>query len=95
MHDEEVVEPEEPQEDAALLAERETILADREAQRAVEQRQDREASISTWARRVHERSAQLHDQAEMAHRDAAELHALQAEHESRRPAEESPAETSE
>ncbi len=95
MDDAEVAEPEEPEEGAAVRAERETLLADREAQRAVEQRQDREASSSTWARRLHERAAQLHDQAEMAHRDAAELHTLQAEHESRHPAEESPAERSE
>lgn len=89
--DDEVAEPEE---EAAVLAGRETVLANREAQKAVDQRHDRDASVSTWARRLHEKAAELHDRAEMAHRDAAELHALGAEHEQGRPVAEPPAERS-
>jgi len=81
MDDAEVVEPEAKDAGAeqAALAAHETLLADQEGQRAVRQREDREASTSTWARRLHEKNAERHDRAEMGHRDAAELHTLQAE----------------
>jgi len=95
VDEDEAAGPDQPEGDAAVLAERESRLADREAQRAVARRQDKEASISTWARRVHERVAQLHDQAEMAHRDAAERHALVVEHASGHRTQELPVERSE
>ena len=65
--------------DAATRAAQETLLADREEQRARDQRQDGEASVSRWTRRVHERKAQVHDEVAMGHRDAAERYAALAE----------------
>ncbi len=72
---------------AATLAAQETLLADREEHRAKEQRHEGEASTSRWARRLHEKRAEIHDQSAMGHRDAAERFAIEAGVECRAPAE--------
>jgi len=56
----------------AALAAQETTLAERDEQLAADQRRDGAASVSRWARRLHERTAQSHDRAALRHRDAAE-----------------------